>query len=48
MYAAAKEGWAVSNLESEKEGVKDLLDVIAKHVPHPDVDIEDDVRMLIT
>lgn len=48
VYAAAKEGWAVSNLESEKEGVKDLLDVIAQYVPSPDVKIEDDFRMLIT
>ena len=48
VFAAAKEGWAVSSLDSKREGVKDLLDVIAEHVPHPDVDIEDDVRMLIT
>jgi GTP-binding protein len=48
VFAAAKEGWAISDLEHKREGVKDLLDVIAKHVPHPDVDQEDDVRMLIT
>ena len=48
VFAAAKEGWAISDLENKREGVKDLLDVIAKHVPHPDVDVEDDVRMLIT
>jgi predicted membrane GTPase involved in stress response len=48
VFAAAKEGWAISDLQNKREGVKDLLDVIAKHVPHPDVDIEDDVRMLIT
>jgi len=48
IYAAAKEGWAVSDLGNKKEGVNDLLDVIGKYVPSPDVDINDDFRMLIT
>lgn len=48
VFAAAKEGWAISHLDNKREGVKDLLDVIAKYVPYPDVKIDDDVRMLIT
>lgn len=48
IYAAAKEGWAVSDLANKKEGVNDLLDVIGKYVPSPDVDVNDDFRMLIT
>ena len=48
IYAAARDGWAVDSLDKERSGVKDLLDTIADFVPSPEVDIEDDVRMLIT
>lgn len=48
VYAAAKEGWAVSDLKSKREGVNDLLDVIGEYVPSPDVKVDDDFRMLIT
>jgi GTP-binding protein len=48
VYAAAKEGWAVTDLESKREGVTDLLNVINEFVPSPDVNVEDDFTMLIT
>lgn len=48
IYAAARDGWAVDSLDKERSGVKDLLDTIADYVPSPEVDIEGDVRMLIT
>ena len=48
IYAAAKEGWAVNDLKSEKSGVKDLLEAIHEHIPAPDVKVDDDFRMLIT
>lgn len=48
VFAAAKEGWAVSDLKSKREGVNDLLDVIGEYVPSPDVKVDDDFRMLIT
>jgi len=48
IYAAAKDGWAISDLESKREGVADLLDVIKEHIPAPKVDIDGDLKMLIT
>ena len=38
IYAAAKDGWAVSDMGSKKEGVSDLLNVIKEHIPYPEVD----------
>lgn len=48
IYAAAKHGWAIKSLDKERQGVSDLLNVIQDHIPHPDVKIDDDLRMLIT
>ena len=48
IYAAAKDGWAISELNNQKEGVEDLLEAIADHIPPPDVDIDGDFKMLIT
>ena len=48
IYAAAKEGWAISSMDRKREGVQDLLDCIETAVPPPDVDIEGDLKMLIT
>jgi GTP-binding protein len=48
VYAAAKMGWAVRDINGVREGVSDLLDVIAEYVPSPNVKVEDDFRMLIT
>ena len=35
IYAAAKDGWAISDLDRPKTGVNDLLDSIVGHIPHP-------------
>ena len=48
IYAAAKEGWAVSSLDQEKSGVSDLLKTIETTIPAPKVDISGDLKMLIT
>lgn len=48
VYAAAKHGWAIRDLSKERKGVNDLLDVIKEHVPAPDVDIDGELKMLIT
>ena len=48
IYAAAKEGWAVNSLSKKKEGVEDLLNAIDEHIPAPKVDIDGDLKMLIT
>ena len=48
IYASAKNGWAINDLEKDREGVNDLLDAIAEYVPHPEANTEDDIAMLIT
>ena len=48
IYAAAKEGWAIADMDSKREGVDDLLECVASVIPPPDVNIDDDVTMLIT
>jgi GTP-binding protein len=48
IYAAAKEGWAISDMERNREGVDDLLSAIRDVIPPPDVDINGDFKMLIT
>lgn len=48
IYAAAKEGWAINDLESERVGVDDLLASIVEHIPQPDVDVDGDFKMLVT
>lgn len=48
IYASAKNGWAINDLEKDREGVKDLLDTIAEYVPHPEAKADDDFAMLIT
>ena len=48
IYAAAKEGWAIADMDSKREGVNDLLECVAAVIPPPNVDIDADVSMLIT
>lgn len=37
LYASAKEGWAVDDMDKPKEGVDDLLNAIIERVPKPDI-----------
>lgn len=48
IYAAAKMGWAISDLDRPRTGVNDLLETMIDHIPHPQVNVEDDFKMLIT
>jgi GTP-binding protein len=51
IYASAKNGWAVKNMDDEKSGVKCLLDTIVSRVPYPKVkqsSPEDKIQMLIS
>ena len=48
IYAAAKEGWAINELDGKREGVQDLLETIKETIPPPKVNIDDDFTMLIT
>jgi len=41
-------GWAIGELDRPRDGVKDLLDTMIDHIPHPDVKVDDDFKMLIT
>lgn len=50
IYAAAKMGWAVNNVDESvrpRVGVNDLLDAIVSKIPHPKVDQEAELKMLI-
>ena len=35
-------------MDKKREGITDLLDAIAEHVPHPQANTENDFQMLIT
>lgn len=48
VYAAAKNGWAIKDLESDRVGVKDLLDTIVDEIPAPNLDPKGDLKMLVT
>lgn len=50
IYAAAKMGWAVNNVDESvrpRVGVNDLLDAIVNKIPHPKVDQDAELKMLI-
>jgi GTP-binding protein len=46
VYAAGRDGWAVGELEDERENLYPLLDMIVKHVPAPEVR-EGPLQMLV-
>jgi len=48
LYASAKEGWAAAEMDSERNDLDPLFELIAKHVPAPVVDEDAPFRMLIT
>lgn len=48
IYASAKNGWALNDMTKERKGVDDLLDTIVESIPHPNVKLEDDLKMLIS
>ena len=48
IYAAAKMGWAINDLARPRNGVNDLLETMIDHIPHPEVNVDDDFKMLIT
>jgi GTP-binding protein len=49
IYASARNGWAVKDRESsEKDSVEDLFNSIVSYIPHPQVDQNSDVQMLVS
>lgn len=48
VYASARNGWAVSDRSKAKVDVKDLFEAIVGHIPSPKVDINGDLKMLVS
>ncbi|MCD6323228.1 MAG: translational GTPase TypA [Clostridiales bacterium] len=48
IFASAKEGYALNNLDDKPESVKPLLDAIVKSIPAPDGDIDGSFQSLVS
>jgi len=48
LYASAKEGWAVADLQESRDSMAPLFDRIVSHVAPPAADLEGPFRMLVT
>ena len=48
LYASGKDGWSIKNLNDKRENLFSLLDLIIKHVPEPNLDINKPFSMLTT
>ena len=48
LYASGRSGWCVQELNDKRENLYPLLDLILKHVPKPNVDLEAPFTMLAT
>ncbi len=48
LYASGRDGWAVTDLDDPRDGLTPLFDLIAAHVPPPDVEPEAPFAMLAT
>ncbi len=48
LYASGRNGWAAESLDAPRETLDPLFDLIARHVPEPDVDKDAPFAMLVT
>jgi GTP-binding protein len=48
VYAIAKQGIAKNNLEDESDSLKPMFDLIVKHVPEPEANLDEPFQMLIS
>ena len=49
IYASARNGWAINDKDKKKkEDVQDLFKAIVQHLPSPNVDIDGDLKMLVS
>lgn len=49
IYASARNGWAVKDRAStKKDSVDDLFGAIISHIPHPEVDQNSELKMLVS
>ena len=48
LFASAKQGWAVADLDEERKDMRQLFDLIVKHVPAPEANPDGPFAMLAT
>jgi len=48
LYASGRDGWAAESLDAPRESLDPLFDLIIRHVPAPDVDVDAAFAMLAT
>jgi GTP-binding protein len=49
IYASARNGWAIKDRSNtQRENVEDLFNAIVNHIPHPTVDQNSELKMLIS
>src|SRR5215469_2756953 len=48
LFASGRQGWAVDSLDAEKKDLAPLFDLIVRHVPPPDVELDSPFAMLAT
>ncbi|MBX9656096.1 translational GTPase TypA [bacterium] len=48
IYASCKEGWATTDPNVKGEDIQPIFDLILKHVPGPDVDIDGPLQMQVS
>jgi GTP-binding protein len=48
LFASARNGWAIKNMNEPKTSVKDLFQAIVDRVPQPVVDLEKEFSMLVS
>ena len=48
LFASARNGWVVRNINDPKTNIKALLESIIEKIPHPVVDLKKDFKMLVS
>lgn len=48
LFASARNGWVVRNMNEPKTNIKALLETIIEKIPHPVVDLKKDFKMLVS
>jgi GTP-binding protein len=47
VYAAARDGYAIKNMEDERKDLEPLFDMIIEHVPAPDADVDAPLQLQV-
>lgn len=48
LYASGRDGWCTTELDDERKDLSPLFELVLKHVPTPDVDMDAPFSMLVT